>query len=169
MFNKALERPDDGSDTKQLAILYHNAGMAYKAMGQFDKAEELVLKALAINTELKLFQEIASNYYALASIASKNENYEKALEYAVLALESDKRMENRLGIAKDLRALAIINEKAGNTETAYEYYKKAFMVFETLSLADEMRKSLEDLRRIAGILDKPDEAAAYEETIKRLQ
>lgn len=168
MFTQALSRPIDGEST-QTAILFHNTGQAYKLIGDLDRAEELITEALELNSENREYQELASNYYALASIASKRGNYEQAVDNALSALENDKRMENRIGIAKDLKALGIIYHRWGKIEEAYEYMKKAFMVYETLGILSQMTGSLKNLKNFADELGRDEEVRVYRETLESLE
>ena len=68
---------------------------------------------------MKFHEEIASNYYMIASIYTEREEFTDALDYAMKALEEDRKVENSLGIAKDFQALGIILLKSGKEEEAY--------------------------------------------------
>ena len=168
IFNRALDRPVE-EISPRTAILFHNAGQAYKLEGNLDRAEELILEALRINTEEEEHRETASNYYALASIASKRGDYDRAVEYGLAALENDKRMENSVGIAADLKGLGIIHFRKGDTQDAYEYMKKSFLVYETLGLRKQLIDTLGYLEEFARALDRPEEAEVYRESLNNLK
>lgn len=168
LFSRALDRPVE-EVSPRTAILFHNAGQAYKLKGNMDRAEELIRVALRINTEAEEYREMASNYYALASIASKRDEYDRALGLALSALENDKRMENSVGIAADLKALGVIHSRKGDTEEAYEYMKKAFLVYETLGIRSQLIDTLEYLEDLARDLDRPEEAQVYRESVDALE
>ncbi len=176
-FNKALEYfekalvliGEDKEKDPKTAILYHNTGTVHKRLGNYQRAVEYLEKALEINTGNNKYVGMAANYYMIASIFSKKEQYTEAVNYALLALENDKLVENSSGIAKDMLALGIISRKAGNIADAYEYYKKSFMVYETLNLITEVKKLLNYLEQTALLLELDDEAAAYKEALTKLE
>ncbi len=164
----ALETIEKGSDKKDparieadKAILYHNLGVLRKYTGDMTAAEKLFEQAATINRKLKRHKELASNYYNLASLFSKQEDYPKAIEYANLALTHDKLWEHSLGIAMDLFALGIIHAKAGNHGEAYAYFKKALRVYTVLNLSNDVLKTLKQLEETAERLGKPEEAEEY--------
>jgi tetratricopeptide (TPR) repeat protein len=167
IFSRALERSFD--ETARSAILFHNAGQAYKIKGDLERAEELILEALRINTEAEEYREMASNYYALASIASKRGEFDRAVDYALSALENDKRMENSVGIAADLKALGLIYSRKGDAAEAYEYMKKGFLVYETLGITTQLVDILQHLEDLALALDRPAEAEVYRESLEDLK
>ncbi len=169
LFQEALKQINDpgrgpsGKEDKrgEGAIVFHNLGSAYKKLNELDKALEFLGNAVEINLELKRFEELASNYYMIASIHSKNGDYETALNYANLALQNDKIVENSLGIGKDLYALGAIKAKAGQHEQAYDFFYKSYQVYQALTVYREILKILPHLILAAENTGRDEEAEQY--------
>ena len=123
---------------------------------------------MEINLKIKRYEEVASNYYMMASIYSEEENYEKALEYANLALKYDKKVENSMGIAKDFLAIGLIYKKAGKYEESYVYFKKTLLdnkalitLYPDMPIENEVRTVLEYLIEIAEKLGYKEDLIEY--------
>ena len=91
-------------------------------------------------------------------------DYTSALLYIEQALTLDKKIENSQGIAKDIYAMGIIYEHMELLEQAYIYFKKSVLIYETLTLADEVIKTLKKLEEIARRLLMNEEAEIWKNT-----
>ena len=150
MINEALEKLSGiNGENETRAVLYHNAGVLNKHEGNFDEALRYFEMAKSLNEKLERRTELAANYYMIASIQSKLENYPAATASLKSALENDKRMEHSYGIAKDIHALAVVYSKSGEKELSYDYYKKAYLLYNTLRLRDELIEVLQALVLLA--------------------
>jgi len=152
---------DAANEELNNAILYHNLGTLYARQGRLDEATEEIERARVINEETDDWVELASNYYMLASIASRRERYAEALSYAQLALDNDKRAENSVGIAADLLALGRISSHLDDQEDAYQYYLRSLRVYLTLNLVDPTIELLELLQETARDMGRSEEAAEF--------
>jgi tetratricopeptide (TPR) repeat protein len=146
---------------EQRGVLYHDLGVAYKAGGEYSKALEALNRSLQLNLGAKLSWQAAGDYYMIASVYSKQENYPAAARSAQSALDLDKKIENSPGIAQDLRALGLIARKRGDGPAAYEYFQRSYLVFSTLDMKGEMRKTLGDLAETADSLGLTADAQRY--------
>jgi tetratricopeptide (TPR) repeat protein len=168
IFEEALAMPEEARSPAQLGILYHNLGTTQKNLGNPDKALEYYGKSLQINLASKLIEEAASDYYMIASVNSKQGDYEQAARNAELALAYDKKIESSQGIAKDLYALGLIATRRKDTASAYDYFQRAYLVYTTLGQKAEMKKSLTDLIASAESLGKTAEVASYRAALAEL-
>ncbi|MEX2443347.1 MAG: tetratricopeptide repeat protein [Alkalispirochaeta sp.] len=149
-------------------ILLHNLGTVYAQSGDFEQAETYFTQARSINEEAQNWRELASNYYMLASLASRQEDYESARTLAEAALESDKRAEYAPGIAADLFALGKIHRRLSDDDGAYQYYLRALRVYLAVNDARAGAEVLAELHATADRLGRnteADEFAAQRERI----
>ena len=167
-FEAALAMPADSRSSAQTAILYHDLGTAAKNLGDPDKALAYYGKALEINLASKLTEQAASDYYMIASVHSLDGRYDDAIRNATLALTLDKQIEDSRAIAKDLHALGLIASKKGDAAAAFEYFQRAYLVFTTLGLKADMKRSLTGLIGAADSLGRTAEADAYRKTLADL-
>jgi tetratricopeptide (TPR) repeat protein len=154
------------------AIILHNLGSTYKQQKEADKALDYLNQALTFNLENKKFEEVAANYYMLASVYSEKGDYEQAKAYLLLALENDTKVENSLGIAKDYLALGLINNKLDQGQEAYAFFKRSLFVYHSmasiypnLTLEVEVKNLLNQLIKTAEKLGKKDEADEYKKNL----
>jgi tetratricopeptide (TPR) repeat protein len=167
-FEEALAMPADSRTSAQTAILYHDLGTAAKNLGDPDKALEYYGKALEINLAGKLAEQAASDYYMIGSVHSQGGRYDDAIKNVTLALTLDKQIENSHAIAKDLNALGLIATKKGDYSSAFDYYQRAYLVFTTLGLKADMKRSLTGLIAAADALGRPAEAESYRSALADL-
>jgi tetratricopeptide (TPR) repeat protein len=153
--------PSGALSPEQRGVLYHDIGVAYKAGGEYAKALEALNRSLQLNLGAKLSWQAAADYYMIASVYSKQEDYPAAARNAQAALDLDKKIENSPGIAQDLRALGLIARKRGDGATAYDYFQRSYLVFSTLGMKEETRKTLGDLADTADGLGLTADAQRY--------
>jgi tetratricopeptide (TPR) repeat protein len=171
-FLEAVKNQNGGIPEQDLAILFHDMGSVLKRLGKPDDALGYITQALAINERLKRYEEMATNYYMIASIYSEKNMFDQAMQNAMLALENDKKVENTLGIAKDYLALGLISRKRGNDKDAYAYLKKTYeiynaltLLYPTLSIDLEIKSVLTHLVATGTALGLTDEVARYKKTL----
>jgi tetratricopeptide (TPR) repeat protein len=104
----------------------------------------------------------------LASVVSRQRNYDEATALMVQALEYDKRAENSIGIAADLIGLGQINERKGDLQSAYVYYLRALKICTVLNLVERAADVLGKLAEIAASLNKVEEAHRFESDRERV-
>ncbi len=159
-FERAQEIVATGDDL-QNPILLHNLGTLYAREGRLDEAVTQLERARVINEEANNWTELASNYYMLASIASRRQDFATALVNAEQALSYDKRAENSVGIAADLAALGQISERTGDNEDAFQYYLRSLRVYLTLDLVDPTLELLVTLQRVATATGRDADAVEF--------
>lgn len=135
--------------TAEGAALEHALGSLEKAAERPVEALAAFERALALNTGLKLKQEMASNHFMKASVLSKQGQWEEARVELLAALALDKAVENTLGIGQDQRALGTVSQRMGKTQEAYDWYLRASRLFLAAGLQDQHRRTLELLQPVA--------------------
>lgn len=167
--NRGLTYTSDSPESKEAAVLYHNAATVYKQKEDYQRAFDYVERALKINTAMASYSEMAANYYLLSSIASKQSRVDEALKNAHEALKYDKKIENQVGIAADLFALGRLYKMADRVEESFRYFEKAYHVYEAINLASGVRDTLEYLAEIAENLGKDRESELYRGALELLE
>ncbi len=165
----AEAEPLAASDEAIAAVVAHNRGVAAMARGDLDAAQAYILKSASANEKARRWVELASNRYALASIANARGDAPAALALARKALESDKAAENSPGIAADLEALAKLERKSGGDAAAFDLYRRAFGVWLSLNRAAEAERCLVALGELAVKLGKEGYAARYSVLLERIR
>lgn len=143
------------------AILYHNLGTLYAQDGDLATARTEIERARALNEADGDWIELASNYFMLASISSREGNHDAAYEHATQALNFDKRAEHSPGIAADLDALGRISERRGNDEAAYQYYLRSLRVYLAINDASGSTTVLGRLQSVAERTGREAEAREF--------
>jgi tetratricopeptide (TPR) repeat protein len=109
-----------------------NLGFIYQQEGNFDKANEYVKKALAIELNLggRNYQQIAQFYNNLGTIYKEQGNLEWATEYIKKALCIGLRLydENHPLMANFYNNLGIVYKEKGHLDKAAEYVNKALAI-----------------------------------------
>lgn len=154
--------------TSEGAALEHAWGTLEKAQDHQTEALAAFDRALAVNTTLKLKQEMASNRFMKASVLGRLGRWEEARTELLAALELDKTMENTLGIGQDLRALGTVEAKLGRTAEGFDRYVRAYRLFQAAGLMDQQRKTLELLVSTARALGRENEANRYQALLAAL-
>jgi tetratricopeptide (TPR) repeat protein len=161
----AKASPGGGLTPEQTGVLYHNIGAAYKAGGDLAKALEALNTSLRIDLDHKLTWEAAADYYMIASVYSKMEDYPAATRNAQAALDLDKKIENSPGIGQDLHAMGLIAGKQGDKAASYDYFQRSYLVFSTLGMKNDMKKLLSELAETAEGLGMSAEAERYRQML----
>jgi tetratricopeptide (TPR) repeat protein len=116
------------------AVVYITLGLAEKALGRWNEAENAVRRALAIHEENHRLEDAAYDWFLIASIHSVSGNYDKALEALRSAISFDRRSENGFGLASSWEAMGDVNYKAGKTEDAQAAWRRAAEIYEAIGL-----------------------------------
>ena len=151
----------------QTGVLYHDTGAAWKGAGDMVKALDWFTRSLQNNLANKLLESAAADYYMIASIHSKQGDFEGAMADAQQALALDKKIENSRGIAKDLYAMGLIALKKNDSPAAYDYCQRAYSAFASFGDKDGMKKTLEQLVQLAQGLGRTEDAQSYQQALAR--
>lgn len=130
-FNEALIKIEELKAHGKNKIL-NNIGLAYKAKGDFAKAEKYFFETIEITKETKDSAGIAIAYNNLAELYLAQENYTKAEKYAFEALIYPQRIKSKVLLKEMYLTIHSLYSKKSNYHEALKYYK----------LYDEMKDSL---------------------------
>jgi len=127
LLNQAIEKLGSRQNDKARALRLY--GSALKQVQRYEDAIQAIKIAIDIDNKNKAFIELASDYYLLASIYSKQGDYSAAITFLTSAIDFDRRSENGSGLGSDYLALGTVYEKAGDLEKARLNYQKALDIF----------------------------------------
>jgi tetratricopeptide (TPR) repeat protein len=168
-FDLAMAVAEKGVERRDLAVLYHHFAIAWRDLGELEKAEERLAQALEINVAVKAFEQQADNWDMMASIAARKGDYQTAMGRAETALQIDKKRENSLGIAKDLAALGTISLKRKDAAAAFGFFQRSYLVYAALGVPLEIRRVLAELIPLADVLKKGPEGDEYRARLAELE
>ena len=164
------------------AASYGNLGTVFKSLGQYDKAEEYLQKALVIKTEIGDRKGEATSYGNLGTVFESLGQYDKAEEYLQKALVIKTEIGDRKGETTSYGNLGTLFKSLGQYDKAEEYLQKALVikteigdrkgeatsygnlgtVFESLGQYDKAEEYLQKALVIqTEIGDREGEAASY--------
>lgn len=120
---KAIETYESAGKDTLLAKTLYNTGRSYKLLGQYEKATELLLRALNVFEEYEMKVDLAETYNVLGNLNGDLGNLETALRYHELAC--------KIAIeGKDSIRLAMYLNNKGSTYFEMEFYKEAITDFQ---------------------------------------
>ena len=138
------EMPIVRNDTLATAAGLVTLGLAEKQLRRWTEAENYVRSALATHQKDRYLEDAAYDWFLIASIRSRAENYDSALEALRLAISFDRRAENGFGLASSWQAMGDIHTKAGNREDALAAYRRSADIYRAIGLL-QMAGNLEAL------------------------
>ena len=124
------------SDPASQAAGFLVIGMAEKELGRYAEAERSVRQALALHERNLYLEEIAYNWFFLASVYSVSGRYNDALAALETAIEFDRRAENGFGLASSWQAMGEVYQKAGNSALSLRAFARAAGIFRAIGLED---------------------------------
>ncbi|MBN1762795.1 MAG: tetratricopeptide repeat protein [Methanomicrobia archaeon] len=119
-----------------------NSGLAYRDIGENDKALEYFKNALELHEKLGLKDEVAKGYGNISNIYRTKGKLSKALEFQKKALELDEKLNRKEGIAGDLGNMGLICRTKGKLDKALEYHEKSLKLNEELGRKEGMANQL---------------------------
>lgn len=115
------------------AQLLNVIGRAYQSLGQFQKAESLLVKSLEIRKEIypPTHPELGTGFSSLASLFGKTGNFSKAgsLHSKALNIRRASLGNSHLLTAESLNNLGVVNTNVGKYETADSTFQEALTIY----------------------------------------
>jgi tetratricopeptide (TPR) repeat protein len=108
-----------------IAFSWQVKGLALRALGRYNEAEDALKQSLAINEKDRYLENASYDWYTIASIRSLAGNTDGALEALNTSITIDRRIENSWGLAASWRATGDVYRKTGNAGQAAEAYRRA--------------------------------------------
>lgn len=124
-----------------IAQAWRVIGLSEKELGNSKEAEKAFLQAEKIHSKKGYLQEVAYDWYLIASSHSKAGQYTAAIEALHTALDFDRRCENAYAIGMDWKAIGLVLEKSGKTEEAKAAYKRSAAIFTAAGFIENARES----------------------------
>lgn len=126
---KALPHLEQGNHQKNIAAAYHNIGMNYYQLGNFQQATSYYFKALRIYEKLNSTgREIANTYNIIGVVFEHQQKYDQALQYYQTAYQKSKGIDP-LGQAGYLLNIGTIYQLKNNYTKAITYLNHAHAQF----------------------------------------
>ncbi len=143
-----------------VTIWLNELGYIYYAIGELDKAEEMLNKSLQIDEKLGQLEGMASDYGNLGLIYRRVRKLNKSEEMHSKALEIGEKLGLQNVIAAQYGSLGLIYQMKGDLDKAEHMHNKALEISEKLGLQKIMASQYGNLGiiyRTRGELDKAEE------------
>ncbi len=127
------------------AIIYEVYGQIFNAcahLGDYPKAQEIALKALALGEKTNNTRVMASQYNNIGFLYTKQNKYEKAKEYLVKYVELAEKVGNEGMMANAYNNMAEIHEIEKDYEAAREKLFKALKMYEAIDVSNKKKDPL---------------------------
>jgi len=121
-----------------VAYSWQVRGLAQRALGNLDAAEEAMRKSLAIHERQRSLENCSFDWYTIASIHSLKKENEKAIKALEKAIEIDRRIENSWGLAASYRAMGDVYRNDKKEDKALEAYNRAKSIYIALKIDDKV-------------------------------
>ena len=106
MLRSSLKQRQQLGDSKGVARVTANLGLAYKQSGQYHLAKDYVLSALGYFKKNEMKHDVASQLHNVSEIYNQLFNIDKAIEYAEKAVKLSKKIGHQKAYAGGLQSLA---------------------------------------------------------------
>lgn len=133
----------------ETATTLNNIGLVYRDMGRFDKALEILGKALAIDREINSIWAIAYDLKNLALTRLRMGEAEKAIPLFEEALEAAGSIGNRINEAKILFGLGEAKASLGRNDEARQSFEKALEFSQIMVLRETQWRALYGLGKLS--------------------
>jgi len=131
-----------------IAFAWQVRGLALRAIGSFNEAENAFRRSLDIHMKEKNFENASFDWFSIASIRSISGNTQGALAALETAIVLDRRVENAWGLAASYRAMGDVHRRAGNETEAIIAYTRARAIY--AAMLDKDNEVAEIDRRITN-------------------
>jgi tetratricopeptide (TPR) repeat protein len=121
----ALAAAEKRGDRHGQALVAGNLGLIYGNKGQFDHAEEMHLRALAIYKELRDELGVASQYGNLGAVYHRQNELDRAENMHKKSLAIVKTLDDKRGMAAQYSGLGVIYMYKGEFDCAEEMLKRS--------------------------------------------
>lgn len=165
-----LSRSPSGNVLDQKAVAYTNMGVAYKELGDYDKALNAYNMALAIRQSTEdllgqviLFNNIGEIYRNQGNYPEATTKYQQALKIAEPGLYPQQR-------ASVFHNLGVVYDELGQPERALDYYQQALTLREAVNDQPGQSETLNNLGLVYQFLGDIDQAEqAYQSALSLQQ
>ncbi len=134
----------DGQMDKSFEPIFTTRGMLLIKKGQFQPAEETLLRALK-NLKPSNFSDLATVNFALGNLMFKTGRPQKAVAYYQVSLSADRATGFHKGMAGSLAALGSAYLSLEKNEQAVKYFKRAVKVYALMGAEKKVSEIMEKL------------------------
>ena len=147
-----------GENSRNLEPLYSQLGSLYASRvesresedreREYALAQDYLQKAIALATQFKQQESLASSLYNLASLYDYYREYEQAESLYWKALEINRSEENYPEIAKVLNSLAVLHSERNEIAIAEQEYQEALQIYRILGNLPYIATTLNNLANL---------------------
>ncbi|MCC5932069.1 MAG: tetratricopeptide repeat protein [Cyclobacteriaceae bacterium] len=138
----AAETEPDQVGPENIAGSYLNMANVYGQMGQNEKRQESVYKALKIFEQRQNKYGLAFCYNALGNIFYEQKIYEKAQQYYQNSYDIREKLGDKRGMATVLNNLANVHMDTDRLSEALAFQTRSMQINDSLNLKEEVAKNL---------------------------
>lgn len=134
-YQKAIELLEDlKNDNRTLQKLYNNISQVYiEHLHDYDKAEDVLNKAIKINNENNAQNGLSYNYANLSNLYLAKNDYKKAKEYALKMLQIGNDLKRPHRVLNAYGHLSTINKEAMHYDSALYYQERKMQLNDSLT------------------------------------
>ncbi|MCL2806353.1 MAG: tetratricopeptide repeat protein [Treponema sp.] len=115
-----------------IAFSWQAKGLALRALGSFQQAEDAFRRSLEIHEKEKNLENVSYDWYTIASIRSLSGNTQGALQALESSIKIDRRIENSWGLAASYRAMGDVYSKTNRQSDAAIAYRRAASIYRAM-------------------------------------
>ena len=120
-----------------IAFSWQVTGLAYRALGSYNEAEDAFMRSLQIHQKDSYFENASYDWYTTASVRSLSGNTQGAIQALEASIDFDRRVENSWGLAASYRAMGDVYKKMGRQNDSLEAYKRARNIYAAMGHTKE--------------------------------
>ncbi|MCY3413567.1 MAG: tetratricopeptide repeat protein [Candidatus Heimdallarchaeota archaeon] len=136
LFAYVITQSKELSSNIILSNAYQGLAILYQNQGEFQLAEENLLKGLEIRLEIGNKMKLVTSYYVLGINSEHQGEYKKALSNYQMSLAISEELQVKPYIASSLMSIGIIYQNLGDYVAAIDHYNKSLKIHQELN--DEM-------------------------------
>ncbi len=161
-YNGILQQEaDQQANIKYVTQSYQNMAMVLSFQSKYYEAIDQIKKAIAIQKQEKLTNDLADSYKALSGFYYYTEDYNKAIETTYKALKIYESLQNFLGVAVSLNNIGLLNEEMHFYDKAVSSYKKGLSLIDMHHLSKSKAPFYANLGVVYKNSQKYDSALYY--------
>ncbi|MGK7924690.1 MAG: tetratricopeptide repeat protein, partial [Spirulina sp.] len=163
----ALPAYQESSDREGLSLVLNWLGLAYKNLGELDRALEIYSQVLPLFQDLNDRHSQASTLMAIGQIYGTLGEYQVALDYYERSLPLWREVSYRTGEAANLNSIGRIYDRLGESGQALEYYQQVLAIARDVGNKKGEAAALNNLGLAYSNLErKPESQQHYERALQ---
>ena len=156
-----LQMAQKSNNRKYIAAYYTNLAVYNSYQAKYYEAIDQIKKAISIQKQEKLTNDLADAYKALAGFYYYTENYNQAVEVTYKALKIYESLHNYLGVTVSFNNIGLLNEEMHFYNKAVASYKKGISLIDKYHLSKNKAKFYANLGVVYKNTKRYDSALYY--------